>query len=106
MGKERKEPTPGDGYCALRVVQRARPHMCKATNLDYCSQWSCMKLAGVPSVVRPPKRVKTEHEERREPPVDLDEARARRQEDVANVDDSRRDVAQWMVLVFGAGPCR
>ena len=68
---KRKPPQPGDGVCPQCRASDVKVTVCQATGLGYCSQWGCMKAAGVPSVVNPPKRSK-----KNIPPVELDEAAA------------------------------
>ena len=66
---KRKPPQPGDDVCPQCEVTNVKVTICQATGKGYCSQWGCMKAAGVPSVVNPPKRSKKSAQT-----VELDEA--------------------------------
>lgn len=70
MGKAK----PGDGFCPQCKRSGLLVRTCRATQQDYCDDWSCMKAAGVPSVVNPSKRAKKEEEPR--PPMELGAAAA------------------------------
>ena len=53
-------PKSGDDTCPQCWTLNVETHKCRATGEYYCEMWECMKKAGVPSVVNPPKRPKKE----------------------------------------------
>ena len=56
---KRKERQPGADTCQQCGVVGVKVAICGSTGLAYCvGAWDCMKKAGVPSVVNPPKRSK------------------------------------------------